>query len=177
MMAKEKNDAAIVLDVKPAALPGIYAIVLKGDTQIQIARDPAAKDKKTPANVQGYTQPIEITVLPLTLGKFTATLPANGVVIAGKSAELTVKVERGADYTGEYKIAIVLPKDLKGIAAKDATIPAGVDEVKIPIDIAVDAKIGGVTNFVVTATGTVHGKYAITHEVKANLSIAAPPKK
>ena len=177
MMAKEKNDAAIVLDVKPAALPGTYAIVLKGDTQIQIARDPAKKDAKTPANVQGYTQPIEITVLPLTLGKFTATLPANGVVIAGKSAELTVKVDRAADYNGEYKIAIVLPKDVKGIAAKDAVIPAGMDEVKISIDIAGDAKIGGVTNFVVTATGTVHGKFAINHEVKANLSIAAPPKK
>ncbi len=177
MMAKEKNDATITLDVRPAALPGTYAIVLKGDTQIQIARDPTAKDKKTPANVQAYTQPLEITVLPVTLGKFTATLPANGVIIAGKTAELTVKVERSGDYTGEYKIAVVLPKDIKGITAKEAILPAGKDEVKLPFEIAADAKVGGVTNFVVTATATVHGKYPIHHEVKANLTIAAPPKK
>ena len=176
-MAKEKNDAAITLDIKPTAPPGTYAVVFKGDTQIQIARDPAMKDKKTPANVQGYTQPLEITVLPLTLGKFTATLPANGVVVAGKSAELTVKVERGADYAGEYKVSVVLPKDLKGVVAKDAVIPAGKDEVKIPIEVAADAKVGGVTPFAVTATGTVHGKYAVNHEVKANLTVAAPPKK
>jgi len=177
MMAKEKNDAAIVLDVKPAALPGTYAIVLKGDTQIQIARDPAAKDKKTPANVQGYTQPIEITVLPLTLGKFTATLPANGVVIAGKSAEMIIKVERTGDYTGEFKVTLTLPKDFKGVAVKDVIIPAGKDEAALPIEVAADAKIGGVTNVVITATGTVHGKFPISHEVKSNLSIAAPPKK
>ena len=177
VMAKEKNDATITLDIRPAALPGTYAIVLKGDTQIQIIRDPAKKDAKTPANVQAYTQPLEITILPLTLGKFTATLPANGVIVAGKNAELTVKVERSGDYTGEYKISVALPKDIKGITAKDAILPAGKDEVKLPFDIAADAKVGGVTNFVVTATATVHGKYPIQHEVKANLTIAAPPKK
>ena len=176
-MAKEKNDAAIALDIKPAALPGTYAVVLKGDTQIQLVRDPAKKDQKTPVNVQGYTQPIEITVLPLTLGKFTATLPANGVIIAGKSAELTVKVERSADYTGTYTVAVVLPKDIKGIVVKNAVIPAGADEVKVMVEVAADAKIGGVTNFVVAATGTVHAKFAINHEVKANLTIAALPKK
>ena len=177
MMAKEKNDAAIVLDVRPAALPGTYAVVLKGDTLIQVARDPAKKDAKTPANVQGYTQPIEITVLPLSLGKFTATLPANGVIVAGKSAEMVVKVERTADYTGEFKVSLALPKDFKGVTVKDAVILAGQDEVKLTLEVAADAKVGGVTNVVVTATGTVHGKFPIAGEAKSNFTIAAPPKK
>ncbi len=175
-LPKEKNDGPALLEVRPTALPGTYAVVLKGDTQIQIARDPAKKDAKTPANVQAYAQPLEIIVLPLTLGKFTATLPANGVIVAGKTAELTVKVERAADFTGEYQVSVALPKELKGVEIKDAVIPAGADEVKMSIAVAADAKVGGVTNFVVTAVGTVYGKFPIRHEAKANLTITAPPK-
>ena len=177
MMAKEKNDAAVTIDVRPNALPGSYAVVLKGETQIQIARDPTKKDQKTPANIQAYTVPLEVTVLPTVLGKFTAALPANGVIAVGKTAEMIVKVERAADYTGEFKLNLQLPKDFKGVTVKDATIPAGKDEGKLLIDVAPDAKIGGVTNVVITATGTVHGKFGIAHEVKSNFAIAAAPKK
>ncbi len=176
IVPKEKNDGAALLEVRPTAVPGTYAVVLKGDTQIQIARDPAKKDVKTPANVQAYTQPLEIIVLPLILGKFTATLPANGVIVAGKTTELTVKVDRAADFTGAYQVSVALPKELKGITIQDAVISAGADEVKMSIVVAADAKVGGVTNFVVTAVGTVHGKFPIRHDAKANMTIAAPPK-
>lgn len=177
MMVKEKNDTIVTIDVRPNALPGIYAVVLKGDTQIQIARDPAKKDQKTPANIQAYPAPLEVTVLPVSLGKFTATLPANGVIVVGKTAEMIVKVERSADYAGAFKINLQLPKDFKGVTVKDAMIPAGKDEGKLLIEVGPDAKIGGVTNVVVTATGTVHGKFGINHEVKSNFAIAAAPKK
>ena len=176
IIPKEKNDGPALLEIRPTALPGTYAVVLKGDTQIQIARDPAKKDAKSPANVQAYTQPLEIIVLPLALGKFTATLPANGVIVAGKTAELTVKVERAADFAGAYQISVALPKELKGVVIQDAVIPAGADEVKLSVVVAADAKVGGVTNFVVTAVGTVHGKFPIRHDAKGNLTITAPPK-
>ena len=55
-------------------------------------------------------------------------------------------------------------------------IVAGKDEVTIPVEVAADAKVGGITNAVVTATGTVHGKFPIAGEAKVNFTVAAPPK-
>ncbi len=178
VMAKDKNDGVVTIDVRPAALPGTYQLVLAGNTQVAFVRDPAKKDQKTNAIVVAYAQPLEVTVLPVALGKFTVVPPANNQLKAGTTAELLVKVERAADFKGEYKVALVLPKDTKGLTAKDVVIPAGADEVRIPVEVAKDVKAGGLTGVSVTAVGTVHGKFPIAHEVKVNglQFVALPPE-
>jgi hypothetical protein len=162
---KEKGDGSLTVDVRPTAVPGVYSIHLQADTQVSFLRDPAMKDKKSNAVVQAFAEPIAVTVLPVTLGKFTATPPANNQLKAGTTAELLVKVERQADYAGEYAIKVALPADVKGVTVKDAVLPAGKDEVKIPIEVAADVKDAGVP-LTLTATATVHGKFPISHEVK-----------
>ncbi len=162
---KEKGDGSLTVDVRPTATPGVYSIHLQADTQVSFLRDPTQKDKKTNAVVQAFAEPITVTVLPLTLGKFTATPPANNQLKAGTTAELLVKVERQADYIGEYALKVTLPADVKGVTVKDAVLPAGKDEVMIPITVAADVKDASV-QFTITATATVHGKFPISHEVK-----------
>jgi hypothetical protein len=180
-MAKDKNDGVLTVDVRPQAAPGMYQLVLAGNTQVQVARDPSKKDQKTNAVVTAYAAPLEVTVLPNTLGKFTVVPPPNNQLKAGTTAELTVKVERTADFAGEFKVQLVLPKDTKGLAVKEVTLPAGADEVKVPVEVAKDVKAGGLGNVSVTAVGTVHGKFPITHEVKVNglqlVALPAEPKK
>ncbi|OWK43461.1 hypothetical protein [Fimbriiglobus ruber] len=171
-LAKDKNESPVTIDVKTTAPPGSYAVALRGETQIQVARDPAQKDKKTPANVEAYALPIAITVLPLTLAKVTVTPPANNQLKLGTTAELTVKVDRQFDYAGEFAVTVTLPKEAAGVTVKPATIPAGKDEVKIPIEVAKDAKVGGLSNVIVHAVATVHGKFPITQETKFNLNVA-----
>jgi hypothetical protein len=167
-LAKEKNDTPITIDIRNNAAPGTYSIVIRGDTQIQYMRDPSQKDKKAPATVVGYAAPVEVTVLPTSLAKVTAT---PGPMKLGTTAELTVKVERLAEFTGEYKLEVVLPKDVKGLTVKPSNIPAGKDEVKLVIEIAKDAKPGNVPNVLVQVTGTVHGRFPILTETKLNLTI------
>jgi hypothetical protein len=169
---KEKTDAPVTLDVRTTATPGSYSVVFRGDTQIQYARDPNKKDAKTPFTVTGFTAPLEVIVLPSTLGKVTVTPPLSAIKV-GQSGELTVKVERAADYKGEYKVNVILPKDTKGVTVKEVVIPAGADEVKLPVAVASDAKPGTLSNLTATAIGTVHGKFPISQEVKFNLQIAA----
>ncbi len=179
-IAKDAAAGTITIDVRPAAPPGVYSVHLKADTAVQVARDPTMKDKKTPAIVTAYAEPIKVTVLPLTLGKFTLAPPPNNQLKAGTTTEITLKVERQAEYAGEYTVKVTLPPEAKGVTSKDVTIPAGKDEVKIPLEVAKDAKDGGSYQLGVTATATVHGKFPITHEVKLpglRVLPEAPPKK
>lgn len=181
VMAKEKNDGVVTVDVRNQALPGTYQLVLAGNTQVAFVRDPAKKDQKANAIVTAYAAPLEVTVLPVALGKFTVTPPAGNQLKAGTTAEFVVKVERAADFTGEYKVQLVLPKDTKGLTLQEVTIPAGKDEVKIAVEVAKDVKAGGLNGVSVTAVGTVHGKFPISHEVKVNglqfVALPAEPKK
>jgi uncharacterized cupredoxin-like copper-binding protein len=173
---KDKGDGTLTVDVRPNAAPGVYSIHLQADTQVQFLRDPAQKDKKSNAVVQAFAEPITVTVLPNTLGKFTVTPPANNQLKAGTTAELVLKVERQADYAGEFAVKVTLPADAKGLTVKDAVLPAGKDEVKIPVEVAKDAKEATV-QATVTATATVHGKFPITHEVKVQNLRVVPEKK
>lgn len=172
VIAKEKPDGVVTLDVKSPAAPGTFAVQLRADTLIQYVRDPMQKDKKTPVTVFAYAEPLAVTVLPVSLAKVTLAPPPNAAIKVGAAAELTVRVERQADYAGEFKVTVTLPKDFKGLTAKDVTIPAGADEAKIPLQAAADAKPGPVNGIVVTAVGTVHGQFAISQEAKVNLNIA-----
>lgn len=174
---KDKGDGNLTVDVRATAAPGVYSIHLQADTQISFLRDPSQKDKKSNAVVQAFAEPITVTVLPTSLGKFTATPPANNQLKAGTTAELTVKVERQADYAGEYAVKVTLPAEVKGVTVKNAVIPAGKDEVKILLAVAADVKDAGV-QLTVTATATVHGKFPISHDVKvSNLRTVPEPKK
>ena len=38
---------------------------------------------------------------------------------------MVVKVARQFDYAGEFKVELVLPPNVKGVAADEVTIPAG----------------------------------------------------
>ena len=177
VIAKEKNDGAILIDVRPNAVPGVYSINIRGDTTVSFARDPGMKDKKSNVVVQAFADPLEVTVLPIALGKFTAVPPANNQLKAGSTAELTIKVERLFDYVGEFAVKVVVPPEVKGLMVKDAKIAAGSDEVKIPIEIAKEAKDAGNIELNISATATVHGKFAIGHKLKVSGLKIAPEKK
>jgi hypothetical protein len=169
-IAPGKTDGSVTIDVRSNAAPGVYAVVLRGETQVPFARDPEQKDKTTNVTAAAYAPPIEVTVLPASLAKLSAQ-PA-GPLKPGSTGELVVKVDRQFDYAGEFAVSVTLPKDVKGLAVEAATIPAGKDEIKIPVKAAKDAKAGAVNNVVVKAVATVHEKFPVMHETKVNLTVA-----
>lgn len=168
-LAKDKTADAVTVEVKPTATPGTFAVVLRGDTPVAGA---AEKDKKKTASATAFAPPIDVTVLPTTLAKVTVTAPDGNALKPGGSADLTVKVERQFDYAGPFAVSVKFPPEAKGLAAKDVTLPAGADEVKVLVTAAADAKPGGVGNVAVTVTATVHGKYPVPHEAKVNVTVA-----
>jgi hypothetical protein len=135
------------LDVKANALPGVYTVSLKGVAQVPFARSGAggamAKGGNVPAEVIG--EPILVTVIPSSLAKVTAGNLPNNTLKLGKTAEITVKVERQYDFAGEFTVKFELPKGVTGVSAEEVTIPAGKDEVKLVLTADDDAKPGAVT--------------------------------
>ena len=73
---------------------------------------------------------------------------------------------------GEFTVKLVFPKETKGVTAREATIPAGQNEVKVAITADKDVKAGGINNIVVQAVAMWDAKYPTTHEAKFNLNIS-----
>ncbi len=168
---KDKPEGVVNLDVRPNAVPGKYAIVIRGESPVPFVRDPMTKQK---ANLPAiaFADPVEIMVLPTSLAKVNAGgLPGNAVKV-GKTAEMTIKVERQYDYAGEYKVTYVPPKGVAGVSAEEATIPAGKDEVKLVFEADEDAKPGAVNGGLIIVTALYDKKHTITHETKVNFNIA-----
>jgi hypothetical protein len=170
---KDKPEGLANLDVKSNALPGTYTIVLKGTAQVPFARPGAdgkmAKGPNIPVEVLG--EPILVTVIPSSLAKLTVGNLPNNTLKLGKTGELTIKVERQYDFSGEFKVKIEWPKGVTGITASEGTIPAGQNEAKLELK-AGDSKPGTVNGAVVTVTGVYDKKHTISHEAKINFNVA-----
>jgi hypothetical protein len=170
-IAPDKNDGTMPVVVSAGLPPGTYNLVLRSSSAIPYNKDPMAKQKQ-PANVVQQAAAVTFVVLP----KSVATLAlsnASPSAKPGAQAELEVKVSRIADFTGELKVEVVLPKDMKGISADPVTIPAGQEKSKLVLRIANDATPGTRGGLIVRATAMLSG-VPIVHEAKFNLNVLKP---
>jgi hypothetical protein len=168
-LAPGKEDANLVLDVKPNVQPGTYTIVFRGLAIFPFSKDPTGKQKQNLTAIQPST-PVTITVLPKQVATVTVS-PGNPTVKLGKQTELIVKVARQYDYSGEFKVELVLPPGIKGISAEEVTIPKGKDEARMILQVAPDASPGNRANLILRAIAVVSGKVPTTQEAKFNVTV------
>ncbi len=167
---KDKPEVMVNVDAKSNAVPGAYTVVLRGNTQVQFAKDPMAKSKPNiPA--EAFSTPIQVFVIPSALGRFTTGPLPNNTLKLSSSTELPIKVERMHDFAGEYKVTFVPEKDATGVTAAEVAIPAGKDEVKLVLKTAADAKPGALAGTVVV-TALFVGKYPVIYENKVSFNLA-----
>jgi hypothetical protein len=167
-IAKDKAEANAVIDVRNTAVPGTYYVTLRGDTVVKYSQDPMDKNKRD-VTMSAFAPPIEVTVIPTSVAKLTAS-PAT--IKPGASGEINVRVERQFEFAGEFDIQIELPKDTKGITIEPGKIAAGMSEVKLKFTASKDAKLGTINNIVVVATAKWEGQHVIKHETKVNVGVA-----
>jgi hypothetical protein len=172
-VAPDKNDGTFVIEAKTIAPPGVYTVVLQATAPIQYEGQPG-KGKK-PAQVEQAMTPVTVHVIPVALGKVTAQ-PA-GNLKGGSTTDILVKVDRQNEYAGEFKVKLTLPDKTKGVTVNEVTIPAGQNEVKLPLTAAADVPAGQLPNLTVVVTGMYDGKTAITSESpKFNLTVEKAPE-
>src|SRR5262249_20453609 len=121
-----KDEGGVVLTVQSAVTPGTYTIAFRGQMQLPFNKDPMAKQRPNAVAVQP-SAPVTLTVLPKQAATLTVT-PAAAKLKPGAQTEVVVRVTRMHDFTGPFKVELVLPANSKGIAAEAVTIPAGKDE-------------------------------------------------
>jgi hypothetical protein len=167
---REKGDATVTLDLRTNCPPGKYAAVIRGETQIPFARDPAQPQQRTPITLSAFTAPVEFTVIPAALARVTVQAPKPQLK-PGESTELTVRVDRLLEYDGEFAIDVVFPKEGAKLVAAPAKIAAGQPETKVKVTAYSDAMPVQVPNVTVTLTAVYDSKYQVTQDGKVTLTI------
>lgn len=165
----DKNEVVVALEVKSAVALGTYNFVLRATGQIPFNKDPMATQKPAISMVLPST-PLTITVVPKTVAAVTATAPGMPPK-PGTQSEITVKVARQHNYAGAFKVQLILPPTMKGLAADDVMIPAGKDEVKLLVRVAPDAAVGNRPDLIVRAIAIYDNKIPTTQETKVALNI------
>jgi hypothetical protein len=163
------KETTAVLDLKSALPPGTYTFAVRAQGQVPYHRDPEGKQKAT-ATVYVAAAPLTVTVVPKQLATVKVS-PGTPNLKIGAETEVTVKVDRMYDFAGEFKVQLILGNDAKGISAEEVTIPAGKDEVKLPIKVAAGTASGGRNNLVVRATALFNGKTPTTQEAKISVTL------
>jgi hypothetical protein len=149
-IAADKAEAILPIQVNSGAQPGVYNIVLRATAQVPYNKDPMAKQKPNVVVVR-VAAPVTLSVVPKSLATLTIA-SGNPTVKVGGQAEMLVRVARRFNYTGEFKIEIVVPPAVKGVIFDPVVIPAGKDEVKVIVKAAADAMPGNRAGLIVRAT-------------------------
>jgi len=165
----DKNEAKAEINVNGGAPPGTYNLELRGSAQIPFNKDPMAKQKQN-VNVSLPAAPVIITVLP----KQVASLSLGNAAVMGKlgaDCEVAIEVARVAEFTGEFKVQLILPANTKGLSAAEIAIPAGQNEGKLIVKVAADAVVGNHPDLIVRATAMQNGNVPTPHDVKFSLNV------
>lgn len=148
--------------------PGVYNVVLRGQTQAPYNKDPKSTAKQ-PTFIVQPSAPLSITVVPRSLARFTVANPSPTIKV-GSQLEVMVHVDRQFSYNGEFKVQLVLPANIKGVEAAEVIIPAGKDEAKLVLRVPNGTNPGLRGNLILRATA-LFGKSAVPHEAKLNVNI------
>jgi hypothetical protein len=168
-IAPDKKDAKAELDVQANVPPGVYNVVLRGTAQIPYNKDPMAKDKPN-INLVLPATPFTFTVLPRQVANLSVN-NANPALKIGQQTEVMVQVARLNDFGGEFKVQLVLPANMKGLAADMVTIPPGKNDAKLVLKAPADAAPGNRAGLIVRASAAVHPEVVLTQDVPINVSV------
>jgi hypothetical protein len=126
--------------------------------------------KKANVLVSAPSSPVTVTVVPKEVAKVAIANQAP-TVKPGAKVELPITVARLYDYSGDFKVELILPTGIVGIKAEPATIAAGQDNGKLVIVAAPDAVPGVRANLTVRLTAVLDGSVPIIQEKKVNVVV------
>lgn len=168
-IAANANEGTVPVTVPANFPPGVYWIVLRGQTNIPYNKDPMAK-QKNPVNVVAVTSPVKLTVLPKTLAEFTVA--NTGVQIkAGQEGILDLRVKRLHDHAGPLRIEPTIPPAMKGLTIEAADSPLGSEISKLKVKVAADAMPGPRNDIILKLKGKYLNEDEIVQELKVNVNV------
>jgi hypothetical protein len=168
-IAADKDTAIVPVNIGPNASPGTYTFLLRTTAQVPYSKDSAAKQKPS-INVVLPSTPVTVSILPRQVAALSL-LPSKVALKAGGEGEITVKLTRMFDFTGEFKVRVVLPAGVKGVTAPEVTVAPGKTEVKLPLRVERGTTPAVHSDVIVRAVAMLGSDVSATHDVKLTLSI------
>jgi hypothetical protein len=165
----EEATAVVKLETKKELVPGTYTVLFQAKAQMPLGQDRAGKAKAN-VSVSVPSAPLTLIVLPRQVAVLGFS-PAIPDIRRGEAAEVTVKVKRLYDYQGEFKVRVVIPDSVPGLAAGTAVIPAGKDEVKLVLKALPSAQLGPCSGLTVQALAQWQADRPILHETKLTVNV------
>jgi hypothetical protein len=165
--APGKDTGTVNIDAKPMASPGVYSLVLRGQTG---PVGPKPPPKPVPGAISLPSTPVSLIVVPKQLAKLKVPNNVSKLQV-GKDAELNVDVARLFDYDGPFKLELVVPPTVKGISAMESQLKAGDTSGKLVIRAGPDAKIGAAPQLTVRLTAMFNGTTPVVHEAKVTVNV------
>jgi hypothetical protein len=160
-----KDTGTAVFTSKQPVPPGVYTIVARGQATSVL------KDQKQPKknNVTFFqpSTPVTVTIVPKQLAKLS-NIP-NSKIQPGKKMDVTVQVARLFDYTGPFKVELVVPPGTKGVSAPAANVKEGENQTTLALTVAPDAPTG--TRQLTVRATAMFADRPIVHETKLTLNV------
>jgi len=160
-----KDTIKASLDVKPAAAPGNYTVILNGQAQ---GANPQKRNQ--PGGISQPSTPINVIVLPKQLVKLSVT-PANVKVAPGAEVSLVVKAARLYDFEGPVRLRLIIPAGIESLQAEQATLAAGDNQVRLVLTASPDAPSGKINDVVIRASAEFRGR-TIVQNVKLVVTVS-----
>lgn len=146
-IAKEAASATLTLPVAKNVPPGVYTFLLRGAGPYPFSKDPNAKQKPN-INLNVPSNPITLVVRPLNA---TITVDAKGgMIAAGKTHLIEVKVARQNGYAGPVEISLVSPAAAK-LTATAVRLEADQTAATLSITAAAESPAGAIAGAAVRA--------------------------
>lgn len=167
-LTADKREAQVTVNVPTNLAPGHYNVVFRGFAPVPFSKDP--KGKQANLNVVMPSTPLALTVLP----KQVATLALsnqNLTVKPGSTTEVMVRVNRQFDYAAPFKVQLILPPTVQGVAADEVTIPASQNEAKLLVRVPPGITLGNRPKLTVRAVAIVEGNVTLNHDVVLNVNV------
>jgi hypothetical protein len=144
-----KDEATVPLPANQFP-PGTYTVVFRGTAGAGGMKAP----KGQPAGISLPSSPVTVTVVPKAVA--TVQIGAQVNVKPGGKVEVPVTVNRLVNFEGEFKVEVLVPADVKGLSAAEATIAAGANNTTLTLVAAADAP-GGAKTVTVRVTASFDG--------------------
>jgi hypothetical protein len=168
-IAPGATDATVVFAVPGNVPPGTYNVVFRSFAPVPFNKDPKAKQKPNVNIVQSST-PCQVTILPKSVANLSVD-NANPTVKLGTDTVVLVRVARLFDFPGEFKVELLLPPNVQGVAAAPIVIPPGQTEAKLMLKTPGNVPLGPRANLTVRAVAVFNGNVPLNHETKINVNV------
>lgn len=151
------------------AVPGLYTLQLRGQATLSLVINPDTGEKGRGA-VQIPAVPVQVLILPRQIVTARVSGGENVRVKVGEKADLAVKIDRAAMFSGPVEVELVVPAEARGMVGTKAKLAADQDQVVVSLTVAAGTTVGNRSGLVVRLKGELEGK-TFTQEVKLTVNV------